>query len=154
MTSTAAGTRLPYTHPQERTKAFPFAVSFLQNSPFTGYGERAFFERMGFPFLVLRCLLRLAVGGGGWCRPGAVAWGLVPPHTQPSKSNNRPYLRAISPPTPARSRAVRRTGARRVATTTARVPLVREVTAFTETSAMAVSMAPPSSRSRMKSLVR
>jgi len=48
VTSTAAGTRLPYTHPQERTKAFPFAVSFLQNSPFTGYGERAFFERLAF----------------------------------------------------------------------------------------------------------
>ena len=32
----------------ELTHMIGFAVSFLQNSPFTGYGGRAFFERLAF----------------------------------------------------------------------------------------------------------
>ena len=50
VTSTAAGTRLSYTHPRERPKAFPFAASFLQNSPFTGTVGGRFLNGQAFGF--------------------------------------------------------------------------------------------------------
>ena len=50
VTSTAAGTRLPCTHPRERPKAFPFAVYDLQNSPFTGTVGGRFLNGQAFGF--------------------------------------------------------------------------------------------------------